>query len=97
MLVPCDCGNDTFKINFWPPNNAEAICTSCGQKQGIAGSDTSDIDPEAIIEESGEQILLKEKPWIRVHEKGNEGHTERIELTERGWEDMKEFLEEEGE
>ena len=41
---------------------------------------------------SSEQILLKEKPWIRVHQVGNESHTTRIKLTEKGWEDMREFL-----
>jgi hypothetical protein len=29
VLINCDCGNDTFNINWWPPNNAEAICTEC--------------------------------------------------------------------
>jgi hypothetical protein len=39
-----------------------------------------------------ELILLKEKPWIRVHDADDESRTTRIQLTEQGWEDMKEFL-----
>lgn len=37
MRIKCDCGNDTFHINFKPPFNIEAECTKCSKAQPIGG------------------------------------------------------------
>lgn len=37
MRVTCDCGNDTFHINFEPPLRGFAECTECGKEQEIGG------------------------------------------------------------
>jgi len=39
MLIDCDCGDDTFKLNFIPPTGVEAICAECGETQPIGETD----------------------------------------------------------
>ena len=39
MRVTCDCGNETFYINFVPPLRGVAECTECGEEREI-GADT---------------------------------------------------------
>lgn len=60
MHIKCDCGNNTFKINWWPPMNAEAICTECGEKHGIGGTETTEeIDQEENHNSSFEDLVLE--------------------------------------
>lgn len=39
VYIPCDCGANTFHLNFIPPLRAEAVCAECDETTEIGGAD----------------------------------------------------------
>lgn len=37
MRITCDCGNDTFYLNFLPPLRCIVECNECGETREIGG------------------------------------------------------------
>lgn len=35
MYVPCDCGNQTFLLQFIPPSGLVVECDDCGAEQPV--------------------------------------------------------------
>lgn len=48
VYINCDCGSDTFHINFKPPLRAEAVCTECEYTVEIGGDNQADAPEPGI-------------------------------------------------